>query len=168
MEYKKNIIIKNICKKINSYINNKNNITNYIFNTIEFKKQYIKKPCINKINNFISYILKNSYIEPECIILLMIYIDRILNNSDIKLQPNNWRNIIFCCLIIANKITDDYTFDNRDFVLVFPQFDINNLEKKLLKLLQYNIHIDADLYDTYFNIYMKKKKKMMKKTNIII
>jgi len=153
MEYKKNIIIKNICKKINSYINN-NNINNDFFDTIKFKKQYIKKPCINKINNFISYILENGQIEPECIILLMIYIDRILNNSDIKLQPNNWRNLIFCCFVIASKIIDDDSFENKDFLIGFPQFDINNLEKKLLELLQYNIHIDADLYDTYFNIYI--------------
>jgi len=150
-------LIKNVCKIYYTYIN-KNNIefSNYkynIFNSNILKKHFINKPKLNKIINFIHYICDIGDIEPECIIILLIYIERLLEDTQVQIQPNNWKTIIFCSMIIASKIIDDETNENCNFAKLFPQYNlkyINKLEKNYLQLIDYKVNIESDTYAKYY------------------
>ena len=58
------------------------------------------------------------------------------------LQPTNWRPLILCSLLVAQKVWDDRYLSNADFAFIYPFFvtdEINKLEKKFLELIQYLI-----------------------------
>jgi hypothetical protein len=157
---KNNHLTFNVCKIFHSYIDNENNKYNTFNNNSIKKRQFIQKPKLNKIINFIQYIYDHGYIEPECIIILLIYIERLIDNGKCNLQPNNWKIILFCSLIIASKIIDDYTMENTEFSEYFPQYElqyINKMEKNYLQMINYKVHIDNDTYAKYYYYLYNKR-----------
>ena len=54
------------------------------------------------------------------------------------MQPTNWRPLILCSLLVAQKVWDDRYLSNADFAFIYPFFvtaEINKLEKKFRKLI---------------------------------
>lgn len=69
------------------------------------------------------------------------------------LQPTNWRPLILCSLLVAQKVWDDRYLSNDDFAYIYPFFvtkEINKLEQKFLELIQYNVTVKASLYAKYY------------------
>ena len=58
--------------------------------------------------------------------------------TQLQLTPTNWRPIILCALLVAQKVWDDRYLSNADFAIIYPFFvtkEINKLEKKFLELV---------------------------------
>ena len=56
-------------------------------------------------------------------------------------------------LLVAQKVWDDEYLSNADFAFIYPFFEneeINNLEKKFLELIQYNVTVQVNLYAKYY------------------
>ena len=69
------------------------------------------------------------------------------------LQPTNWRPLILCSLLVAQKVWDDRYLSNADFAFIYPFFvteEINKLEQKFLELVQYNVTVKSNLYAKYY------------------
>ena len=69
------------------------------------------------------------------------------------MQPTNWRPLVLCSLLVAQKVWDDRYLSNSDFAFIYPFFvtdEINKLEKKFLELIQYNVTVKANLYAKYY------------------
>ena len=69
------------------------------------------------------------------------------------LQPTNWRPLVLCSLLVAQKIWDDNFIQNIDFAFMYPFFlthQINKLEQKFLELIQYNVNVKSNLYAKYY------------------
>lgn len=69
------------------------------------------------------------------------------------LQPTNWRPLILCSLLVAQKVWDDRYLSNADFAFIYPFFvtdEINKLEQKFLELIQYNVTVKSNLYAKYY------------------
>jgi hypothetical protein len=69
------------------------------------------------------------------------------------LQPTNWRPLVLCSLLIAQKVWDDRYLQNSDFAFIYPFFvteEINKLEMKFLELIQYNVTVKSALYARYY------------------
>lgn len=69
------------------------------------------------------------------------------------LQPTNWRPLILCSLLVAQKVWDDRYLSNADFAFIYSFFvieEINRLEKKFLELIQYNVTVKSNLYAKYY------------------
>lgn len=69
------------------------------------------------------------------------------------LQPTNWRPLVLCSLLVAQKVWDDRYLQNSDFAFIYPFFvteEINKLEKKFLELIQYNVTVKSHLYARYY------------------
>ena len=95
--------------------------------------------------------LKHS--RPECCIICLIYINRLIAFTEIPLQPTNWRPLVLCSLLVAQKVWDDRYLSNSDFAFIYPFFmteQLNRLEKKFLELIQYNVTVKSSLYAKYY------------------
>ena len=56
-------------------------------------------------------------------------------------------------MVVAQKVWDDKSLLNVDFSLICSNYslqDINQLEKKFLEMIQYNVSISASLYASYY------------------
>ena len=84
---------------------------------------------------------------------MLAYIERIISFTDITLDNTNWRRVILSTLILASKVWEDQAVWNVDFCSVFPHVtaqDLGNLEKVLLRLLQFNVTLQAGTYTKYY------------------
>jgi len=99
-------------------------------------------------NNFVIEIY-----SPECCIICLVYINRLIAFTEMPLQPTNWRPLILCSLLVAQKVWDDRYLSNADFAFIYPFFvteEINKLEQKFLELVQYNVTVKSNLYAKYY------------------
>lgn len=93
------------------------------------------------------------FFRPECCIISLIYINRLIAFTEIPLQPTNWRPLVLCSLLVAQKVWDDRYLSNADFAFIYPFFmteQLNRLEKKFLELIQYNVTVKSSLYAKYY------------------
>jgi hypothetical protein len=91
--------------------------------------------------------------SPECCIISLVYINRLIAFTELPLQPTNWRPLVLCSLLVAQKVWDDRYLSNADFAFIYPFFiteEINRLEKKFLELIQYNVTVKSNLYAKYY------------------
>jgi len=69
------------------------------------------------------------------------------------LQPNNWRPLVLCSLLVAQKVWDDKNLSNAQFAFIYAFFvtdEINMLEQKYLELIQYNVNVKSTMYARYY------------------
>ena len=91
--------------------------------------------------------------SPECCVICLIYINRLIAFTGMPLHPTNWRPLVLCSLLVAQKVWDDRYLSNADFAFIYPFFtteEINRLEQKFLELIQYNVTVKASLYAKYY------------------
>jgi len=110
-------------------------------------------PTIESISEFMKALYDCAQFSPECCIICLIYINRIISFTEMPLQPTNWRPLVLCALLVAQKVWDDKYLSNADFAFIYPFFtniEINKLETKFLELIQYNVTVKAGLYARYY------------------
>jgi len=69
------------------------------------------------------------------------------------LYPTNWRPLILCSLLVAQKVWDDICISNSQFVRLFPVISLehlNRLERKFLDLIEYDVTVSSSLYTKYY------------------
>jgi hypothetical protein len=110
-------------------------------------------PRVKTLYNFLNTIFKAEKLPSECAILCMAYIERLIRLTNITLYASNWRRIILSALILASKVWEDQAVWNVDFLSVFPNVDVNDLnklEKFFLRLVRYNVSLKASEYAKYY------------------
>jgi len=95
-----------------------------------------------------------------------VYINRLIAFTEIPLQQTNWRPILLCSLLVAQKVWDDYYLSNKNFAFFYPFFstkEIKKMEEKFLEFIQYNVTIKSNLYAKYYfelrTLYKDKEKE---------
>ena len=110
-------------------------------------------PTIENILEFIKALYDCAQFSPECCIICLVYINRLIAFTEMPLQPTNWRPLLLCSLLVAQKVWDDRYLTNADFAFIYPFFvteEINKLEQKFLELIQYNVTVKSNLYAKYY------------------
>jgi len=118
----------------------------------------ISVPTLEAITDFYRSIFVRSQMEIECIIISLIYVERLIKKSNGGLRPqtDNWRSILFSCMVLASKVWDDLSMWNCDFSKIGPSgmtFSLqrtNELEIALLSALQYRVKVGASEYAKYY------------------
>ena len=85
--------------------------------------------------------------------MTLAYIERILSMTGLTLDASNWRRVVLSTLILASKVWEDLAVWNVDFCSVFPHVtaqDLAELEKVLLRLLQFNVTLKSSDYTKYY------------------
>eukprot|EP00168_Porphyra_purpurea_P004587 TRINITY_DN15597_c0_g1_i1.p1 TRINITY_DN15597_c0_g1~~TRINITY_DN15597_c0_g1_i1.p1 ORF type:complete len:289 (+),score=67.17 TRINITY_DN15597_c0_g1_i1:28-867(+) len=110
-------------------------------------------PQDEEVYNFINTIFKTERLSAECAIMMLAYIERIRTSAKVTMDSTNWRRVLLSTLILASKVWEDQAVWNVDFLSVFPNVDVKDLgqlEKVLLRLIQYNVSLSASVYAQYY------------------
>jgi len=110
-------------------------------------------PSVDHIYQFISVIFDTEQLSAECAIMTLAYIERIISLTGLTLNAYNWRRVVLSTLILASKVWEDQAVWNVDFCSVFPHVtakDLAELEKVLLRLLQFNVSLQSSDYTKYY------------------
>jgi hypothetical protein len=105
---------------------------------------------------------QRSQMEHDTIIMSLIYVERLIKTTAgvIVPLPENWRSLLFSCMVLASKVWDDLSMWNIDFSNVcgrdrtqlspFTLGRINKLELALLTSLNFNVKVPASEYAKYY------------------
>jgi len=112
-----------------------------------------KVPSVDDIYQFISIIFDTEQLSAECAIMTLAYIERAIKLTGLTVDASNWRRVVLSTLILASKVWEDQAVWNVDFCSVFPHVtatDLAQLEKVLLRLLQFNVSLKSSDYTKYY------------------
>jgi hypothetical protein len=117
-------------------------------------------PSLDEIIAFYQDFYVRSQMEHDTIIMSLIYVERLIKeDTPISPLPNNWRSVLFSCMVLASKVWDDLSMWNIDFsnvcgrggsLLAYTLPRINQLELALLKALNFNVKVPASEYAKYY------------------
>jgi hypothetical protein len=110
-------------------------------------------PSQEMVYDFLSAIFTAEQLSAECGVMAMAYVDRLQALTGISIVTSTWRRISLGCLILASKVWEDQAVWNVDFLNVFPNLtvkDLNALEREVLNGLQFNVALKASVYAKYY------------------
>ncbi|KAJ3156499.1 Cyclin Y [Geranomyces variabilis] len=114
---------------------------------------YRRKPREEDVYRFLECLFNAAELTAECGIITLIYVERLMNNTRLSLLPSNWIRIVLGALLLAAKVWDDHAVWNVDFVQIFPDVhvkDMNDLERFYIAHLHFNVNIRASEYARYY------------------
>ena len=124
-----------------------------------FNSSEIDAPPLDEITDYFRFIFNKAQMESDCIIMSLIYVERLLRETNGGVRPNlnNWKSLLFSCMIMASKVWDDLSMWNVDFSQACPEGGvnfslkrINELELAILSCLKYNVKVMASEYAKYY------------------
>ena len=112
-------------------------------------------PTLVEIVDFFHSIFDKAQMESECIIMTLIYCERSMTvtRGKLKIRYDNWKSILFGCMIMSSKVWDDLSMWNVDFSNVCPSYTlarVNALECALLEIFNYEVKVSASEYAKYY------------------
>ena len=147
------LIHRRIVKNIDGY---KDRIEPTFMNSSYFRRSTENRnesPTIDVIQNFLVSIFKAADLAGECAIMALIYFDRMIKNTSMTIHASNWKRMLLGAIILASKVWDDHAIWNIDFVTIFPDLivqDLNELERYYLTALHFDVTVKASLYAAYY------------------
>ena len=115
-------------------------------------------PGVEEITDFVTKLCNDTQMEYECMVISLIYVRRLVKRSDGKLEliTENWRGIVLACILLSNKVWDDFHMKNADYCHVFKGLTIervNVLEALLLIAIDHCCNVSPSVYArTHFEI----------------
>eukprot|EP01114_Cavostelium_apophysatum_P010934 TRINITY_DN2508_c0_g1_i2.p1 TRINITY_DN2508_c0_g1~~TRINITY_DN2508_c0_g1_i2.p1 ORF type:complete len:253 (+),score=58.05 TRINITY_DN2508_c0_g1_i2:369-1127(+) len=103
------------------------------------------------IEHYFQRIIRYTPCSPECFLIAVIYIDQVIQKHKVVLNTLNIHRFLITSILIAAKLYDDATYNNKYYSHVggVPLKELNFLEMKFLALLDFDMNVDADLFDRY-------------------
>lgn len=96
------------------------------------------------------------HLSPEVAVVTLVYIERLAEVCSLRLTPDNWQRLSMTCMMLASKVWDDESYENRDFAKACPLYtvdDINTMERTFLKLTDYRVLVTGSQYaKCYFKL----------------
>ena len=120
-------------------------------------------PSLDEIIAFYQDFYQRSQMEHDTIIMSIIYVERLVKETNGQLipGPENWKSVLFSCMVLASKVWDDLSMWNVDFSNVcgrgrstahssFTLHRINELELALLQCFNFIVRVPASEYAKYY------------------
>ena len=105
------------------------------------------------VEAFMRHAFELAKFQPETCIVTLIFLNRFLNRTNIPLHSGNWKPIFIICLVLSQKMSDDTPLINKDFAIIYPAITaqtVNVLERSMITLLEFDLHIPLQTYINYF------------------
>ena len=110
----------------------------------------------SEIYNFTKNVLIRSKMEKEIPIVCLVYLERLESRTGLRLTNFTWKRLLFTSLVIASKIWDDDSYENKNFADSFTLFrieEINAMESAFLNMLDFDLNVKGGEYaKAYFRL----------------
>jgi len=136
------------------------NLTDFsIFNEqthpLTLKKRNFKViPNLEEIVVYLKYWFFKQVLSPQVGIMAINYIDQLIHKTGILISSVNWRRVLLCALMIADKLWEEDIVCNADYCNdTFPLLtveDLNAMERQFLSLLEFKLLLKASVYAEYY------------------
>lgn len=112
-----------------------------------------QNPPSISIYDYLLRILNYSKIDKSTLIISLIYIDKICHKKDIILTKYNIHRILFSSILVAIKYNEDKIYDNSFYSRVagISLKELNALENKFLKIIDFDLFVPKEIYEKYYN-----------------
>jgi len=110
-------------------------------------------PKLRQVREFVESLVSKQRLSPEVAVLSCAFISRLIRNTGTQVNIYNWRRILLGALLIADKIWEESAVWNADYQKSFPNLSLDNLnqlERKFLHALDFNLTLRASTYAHYY------------------
>eukprot|EP00127_Corallochytrium_limacisporum_P004298 Clim_evm243s157 gene=Clim_evmTU243s157 len=115
--------------------------------------EYWEVPSAGRIFHFLNSLFEAAALTAEAAIITLIYVERLMNSTGIVFTGLYWRRITLGAVLLASKVWDDQAVWNVDFCSILPDMaveDMNQLERRYLEAIGFNVSVAAGIYARYF------------------
>lgn len=122
---------------------------------------------------FITKLVRYTNVYTGTLMSTIVYMNRLKNSlpADAKGLPCTRHRIFLACLIIASKTLNDSSPKNKHWAKytdgLFKREDVNLMERQLLMLLDWNVHIDNNELATVWKKFLDPIKADLRKSSRI-
>jgi len=93
------------------------NVSGRESNGREVRQKKQPTPSLEEVTTFYRDVFRRAKMESDCIIMSLVYVERLIKMTGGELRPraDNWRSILFSCMVLSSKVWDDLSMWNADF-----------------------------------------------------
>ena len=143
-------LIKKICLLLEALINfnQKKSFKHKIYNRTSFDLKRI--PFIS-LYDYIYRIIKFTHIDDNTLIKALIYIDLFNRNNKYIISYFNIHKLIFVAIVLSVKYSESCFLTNKSYAKIggININELNNLEIKFCKYINYRLYISEELFEKY-------------------
>jgi len=118
------------------------------------KRNFNLLPNLEEIVSFVKFWFFKQVLSPQVGIMAVHYIDQLIQKTGLLITPVNWRRVLLCALMIADKLWEEDIVCNADYCNdTFPLLtveDLNAMERQFLSLLEFKLLLKASVYAEYY------------------
>lgn len=121
---------------------------------------YLPKIPSISLNEYIHRLVDLTNMEISSLILSIIYIDKFCDNFNYILNMFNIYKIILVTCLISIKYNEDNYFDTKKYseIAGISVDELNKLEERMFVLLDYNLYVESNFYQQYYDYFSKYHK----------
>ncbi|CAG0896345.1 unnamed protein product [Cyprideis torosa] len=105
------------------------------------------------IYRFVRLLFQNAQLTAECAVVTLVYLERLLTYAELDMTPATWRRMVLGATLLASKVWDDQAVWNVDYCGILKDTsvdDMNDLERVILEMLQFNVNVPSPVYAKYY------------------
>jgi len=120
----------------------------YIFGAFQF-------PTLEQIEKTLFHFMECATPSGSCVVAALILIERLVSVSSFEIHKNNWINVVYVAILVAQKILDDVSWTNEYYASLCATFSnthTNELEIVFLRALKWDVSLSTQSYEKSFQM----------------
>jgi len=118
------------------------------------KRNFNILPNLEEIVLFVKFWFFKQVLSAQVGIMAIHYIDMLIHKTGLLISSVNWRRVLLCALMIADKVWEEDIVCNADYITdSYPLLtveDLNAMERQFLSLLEFKLQLKSSVYAEYY------------------